>query len=59
MILLERLREILVHLCLDALLPIAKHSMCGKRDDGCPLGSEASLIFSDLGSGFKSSLCYH
>jgi hypothetical protein len=56
MVLLKRFGEVLIHLCLDALLSITKHSMGGEGDDGRPLRSEASFIFTDLGCGFESSL---
>lgn len=34
LILLQRFREILVHLGLNTLLSVAKHSVCRESDDG-------------------------
>jgi hypothetical protein len=56
MILLERLREIFVHLCLNTFFSVAKHRMGCERNNGSSLGAEASLILSNLSCGFKSSL---
>lgn len=56
MILLQRLRQIFIHLCLNAAFPITHHCVSSKGDNGCPLCSKAALIFSDLAGRFESTL---
>lgn len=56
MVLLERLGQVLVHLCLDALLAITHHGMGRERDDGSALIAQAPLILANLGCGLKTAL---
>ena len=56
MVLLQRLRQVLVHLCLDALFTVAHHRVRREGDNGCPLRSQAPLVLADLARGFETSL---
>jgi len=56
MILLQRLGQVFIHLCLDAAFAVSHHGVRRKRDDGCPLGTEAAFILSNLGRSLKTTL---
>lgn len=56
MILLQRLGEILVHLCLDTLLSVTHHGVGREGNDGCALAAEAALVLANLGRGFETAL---
>lgn len=56
---LQRFGKIVVHLCLDALLAIAKHSMSSESDDGGPSPSNASFVFTYLCGGLQPALKLH
>jgi hypothetical protein len=55
-ILLQRLGQVLIHLCLDTPLPITHHGMGCQRNDGRPLGTETPLVLADLACGLKTAL---
>jgi len=51
----ERLREVLVHLCLNALLTITKHGMSREGDNGSAMDFVSLLVLSDIGSSFEAA----
>lgn len=55
-VLLQRLRQVLVHLCLDALFTVTHHRMRREGDNGRPLRSQAALVLADLARGFETTL---
>ena len=57
MVLLQWLGQVLVHLRLNALLPVAHHGVCRQGDDGCALAAQAALVFADLAGSFETTLC--
>lgn len=56
MILLQRLGQILVHLSLNALLPVTHHGVSSQGNDGCPVRAHASFVVANLAGSLKSSL---
>ena len=56
MILLKRLGQVLVHLGLDTFFSVTKHGMGSKCDDWRSLGTETSLVLTDLGCSLESTL---
>ena len=56
MVLLQWLREVLVHLGLYALFAIAHHGVCRKGDDGRPLRAETPFVLANFACGFKATL---
>lgn len=56
LVLLQRFREILIHLGLDALFSIAHHGVCRQGNDGGSVRSHAPLVLANLAGGLETSL---
>lgn len=58
MVLLQRLREVLIHLCLDTLLAITHHGVRCEGNDGGSVSTHALLVLANLARGLKATLLY-
>lgn len=55
-VLLQRLRQVLVHLCLDAFLAITHHGVGCQSNNGSTMRAQAALVLTNLACCLKTAL---